>query len=136
MPHTNDFYHSNMHEGRYCVWKLVTDNRMLNNVISLVFKMNRLSLLLKVIDNTIKRIFFSLNCVTEPGQREIYLARIIFKHFFFMKNNCENHWKKELCCTPSIYPCVGAGFSRPSIKTYNTCGKCMMFCINQTSLWW
>lgn len=74
-----------MHEGRYCVWKLVTDNRMLNNVISLVFKMNRLSLLLKVIDNKIKTIFFPLNCVTEPGQREIYLARIIFKPFFLWK---------------------------------------------------
>lgn len=48
--------------------------------------MNRLSLLLKVIDNKIKTIFFSpLNCVTEPGQREIYLARIIFKPFFYEK---------------------------------------------------
>lgn len=47
--------------------------------------MNRLSLLLKVIDNKIKTIFFRLNCVTEPGQREIYLARIIFKPFFYEK---------------------------------------------------
>lgn len=113
-----------MHEGHDCVWKLVTDDWLLNNVISLVLKIwIGCYCWWKSLTIRSKQFFpFKLCHRTRPTRT--ILKSELSSNIFIMKNDYETHWKKSLAVTPSIFSLCRCGvfkaqYKRPTILVGN-----------------
>lgn len=86
--------------------------------------LNRLLLLVKVIDNKIKTIFFPFKLCHRTRPTRTILKSELSSNIFIMKNDYETHWKKSLAVTPSIFSLCRCGvfkaqYKRPTILVGN-----------------